>query len=130
MRSHFVLNKLHLKNGWNLHILMCIYDFQRQINIKTCEFHRFFKSNFWAQNVLIPHFLYYWHVLKVFLPLFSTFYQLQPTIILLWPICNTFSTLYHLLSPTFHWFLTFYQLPSLFTNFPPTFYQCHQFLCY
>ena len=114
VNRHFGLKKLHLKNQWNLHFLLFVYCWKSQNMVNFNKFHRFLSAVFWAQNVLLPTFLYYWGAIKAF---FTALHQLLPTFILL---LLTFSTVYHFI-PTF---LTFHQLlPTfilVFTNYLPS----------
>ena len=92
----FGLKKLHLKNRWNLHVLLFIYCWKV---IKRVDFIDFLSAIFEPEMCLCPHFLYYWSALTIiyrvlppciisyqrlyyfyhFLPLFITFCKF------LWP---------------------------------------------
>ena len=87
----FGLKKTALKKSIKL---TCFIVYLLLKSHKTCRFHRFFKCNFWARNVLISPFLIR---LKCTNSNFTEFYHL---VSFLTNVYTTFITFYHFLSPS------------------------------
>ena len=102
----FGLKKLHLKNQWNLDILLFISCWKVIKSVNFNKFHRF-KSISWAQNVPLPPFL-----ILLTCP--------ESTSINFYYLTN----FYQILSFTnfYTTFTSFYYLPLTFTNFLTLYY--------
>ena len=80
----------------------CLAEYQVQ-TLKGVIFIVYFTAIFWAQNVVITHFIYHWRTPEIFLLASTVFHQVFPTTLI---IFTTFSAFYQLLLPS----INFYQL--------------------